>query len=40
MPTFAVLQRAKKIEMTVPIHLTGEPEALKEEGNVLLAGNA
>ena len=27
--------RGEKIEMTVPIHLTGEPEALKEEGNVL-----
>src|SRR5688572_4506416 len=27
--------RGEKIEMTVPIHLLGEPEALKEEGAVL-----
>ena len=27
--------KGEKIEMTVPIHLSGEPEALKEEGNVL-----
>jgi len=27
--------KGEKIEMTVPIHLTGEPEALKEEGAVL-----
>src|SRR5687768_17208625 len=27
--------RGEKIEMTVPIHLIGEPEALKEEGAVL-----
>lgn len=27
--------RGEKIEMTVPIHLEGEPEALKEEGAVL-----
>lgn len=27
--------RGEKIEMTVPIHLVGEPEALKEEGAVL-----
>ena len=27
--------RGEKIEMTVPIHLTGEPAALKEEGAVL-----
>ncbi len=27
--------RGEKIEMTVPIHLIGEPEALKEEGAVM-----
>ncbi len=27
--------KGEKIEMTVPIHLTGEPEALREEGAVL-----
>src|SRR4029078_7023403 len=27
--------KGEKIEMTVPIHLSGEPEALKEEGAVL-----
>lgn len=27
--------KGEKIEMTVPIHLVGEPEALKEEGAVL-----
>ena len=27
--------RGEKIEMTVPIHLSGEPDALKEEGAVL-----
>jgi large subunit ribosomal protein L25 len=27
--------KGEKIEMTVPIHLTGEPEALKEDGAVL-----
>jgi len=27
--------RGEKIEMTVPIHLVGEPEALKEDGAVL-----
>lgn len=27
--------RGEKIEMTVPIHLIGEPEALKEEGAIL-----
>lgn len=27
--------KGEKIEMTVPIHLNGEPEALKEEGAVL-----
>ena len=27
--------RGEKIEMTVPIHLLGEPEALKEEGAVM-----
>ncbi|HVF47157.1 MAG TPA: 50S ribosomal protein L25, partial [Pyrinomonadaceae bacterium] len=27
--------KGEKIEMTVPIHLIGEPEALKEEGAVL-----
>jgi large subunit ribosomal protein L25 len=27
--------KGEKIEMTVPIHLTGEPEALKQEGAVL-----
>jgi large subunit ribosomal protein L25 len=27
--------KGEKIEMTVPIHLTGEPDALKEEGAVL-----
>src|SRR5690606_29210437 len=27
--------RGEKIEMTVPIHLVGEPEALEEEGAVL-----
>ena len=27
--------KGEKIEMTVPIHITGEPEALKEEGAVL-----
>ena len=32
--------KGEKIEMTVPIHLTGEPDALKEEGAVLVAGYA
>ena len=27
--------KGEKIEMTVPIHLTGEPKPLKEEGAVL-----
>jgi large subunit ribosomal protein L25 len=27
--------RGEKIEMTVPIHLVGEPDALKEEGAVM-----